>query len=166
MKHSLLITFLLLFIVSCTNVRQVARGDLNENESYNFYFYNYTSVGHNNKKLFRNCKVFMTHIKNSDKKIKEIIFWYSCDTLLPIKFFITADSINGPARPNFLIADTTTNYLFPVNENEQEVFANTNKYLSKEGYPTYAIKGFKYLSRQDSLASMPFLKTTIKYYRK
>jgi hypothetical protein len=165
MKHSLLITFLLLFIVSCENIRQIAKGDLNENEFYNFYFYNYTSVGDKNKKLFRNCKVFMTHIMNSDKIIKENIFWYSCDTILPIKFFVTTDSTNG-LKPNILIADTSNNYLVPINENEREVFAITNKYFSKEGYPTYAIKGFKYLSREDSLTRMPFLKTTIKYYRK
>jgi len=76
MKHSLLIAFLLLFTISCENIRQIARRELNENESYNFYFYNYVSVGDNNKKLFRNCKVFMTDIRNSEKKIKENIFWY------------------------------------------------------------------------------------------
>ena len=146
-------------------MRRISRGDLNENESYNFYFYSYTSVGEHNKKLFRNCKVFMTHIKNYDKKIKENIFWYSCDTILPIKFFVTIDSTIG-LKPLFHIADTTTNYLVPINENEREVFAITNKYFSKIGYPTNAIKGFKYLSRQDSLARLPFLKSTIKYYRK
>ncbi len=84
----------------------------------------------------------MTHIKNCDKKIKENIFWYSCDTILPIKFFVTIDSTIG-LKPLFLIADTTTNYLVPINENEREAFAITNKYFSKKGYPTYAIKGFK-----------------------
>ena len=108
----------------------------------------------------------MTQIKNSDKKIEENIFWYSCDTILPIKFFVTTDSTNGLAKSNFLIADTTTNYLIPITENERQVFDVTNKYISKEGYPTYVIKGFKSLSRQDSLARTPFLKTTIKYYGK
>lgn len=108
----------------------------------------------------------MTHIKNSEKKIKENIFWYSCDSILPVKFFITKDSLNGLSKVNLLIVDTTTNYLIPINENEREVFDITNQYFAKTGYPTYAIRGFKFLSRKDSLARMPFLKTTIKYYQK
>jgi hypothetical protein len=57
------------------------------------------------------------------------------------------------------------NYLIPVTENEQEVFDITNRYLSKEGYRTYSIKGFKALGPQDSLARLPFLKRTIKFSR-
>jgi hypothetical protein len=166
MKHSLKITFLLLSFISCTNVKQIAKGELSDNKTYNFYFYNYIYVSSNSKNLFKNCKVYMTHIKNSHKKIEEIIFWYSCDTVLPIKYFVTSDSLNGLAKSNFLIADTTTNYLISITEDERQVFDVTNKYLSGEGHPTYLIKGFRPLSQQDSLVKAPFLKTTIKYYRK
>jgi hypothetical protein len=151
--------------MSCANVKQIAKGDLKDKETYSFYFYNYTNVNAKNKKTVKNCKVFMTNIKTQDKKIKENIFWYSCDTKLPIKYLPTTTSTNLTAESNFLIADTTTNYSVPVTENEQEVFDVTNKYLSKEGYPTYTIKGFRALSQQDSLARIPFLKTTIKCCR-
>ena len=168
MNYSLILTLLLLSLMSCANIRQIAKGHLNENESYNFYFYNYVYVSDKNKKKFRNCKIFMTHIKNSNKKIKENIFWYSCDTILPIKFFVTTDNTNGLVKTNFLIADTTSNYLIPITDSERQVFDITNKYLLKQGYLTYEIKGFKTLSSQDTLglARKPLLKTTIKYYKK
>jgi hypothetical protein len=165
MKHYLLISFFLLSLVSCINVKQIAKGNLKNNETYNFYFYSYTYVSDKNKKLFRNCKVFMTHIKDQNKKIKENIFWYSCDTMLPIKYVGTKGSTNVTDKSNFLIADTSMNYSVPITENERDVFEITNKYFSKEGYPTYEIKGFTSLGPQDSLARLPFLETTTKFSR-
>ena len=43
------------------------------------------NYGVQTKYKFRNCKVFITQIKNSEKKIKEGIIWHTCDSLLPVK---------------------------------------------------------------------------------
>jgi hypothetical protein len=167
MKHYFL-TFLfsLLLLTSCMNVRQITKGNLPENESFNFYFYNYVSVSSKQKKLFNNCKVYLTHIKNSQKKTKEIIVWYSCDSLLPIKFFAGTDSVSGKPKVNYMIADTSKNFIIPINDEEKEVLLTTNKYLSNLGYPTYDIKGFKFLTTEVTTTGLPFLAPTLKYYRK
>jgi len=148
------------------NVREVSKGSLPENETFNFYFYNYVSVASKQNKLFKNCKVYLTHIKNSEKKIKENIVWYSCDSLLPIKYFLGTDSVSGKPKLQFMIADTSKNFLIPINQNEKQVFLITNKYLSSLGYPTYDIKGFKFLSTEVTSTGLPFLTSTLKFYRK
>jgi hypothetical protein len=148
------------------NVRQISKGNLHEKETFNFYFYNYVSVDSKQKKFLNNCKVYLTHIKNSDKKITEIIFWYTCDSLLPIKYFLGTDSVSGQSKTIFMIADTSKNFLIPITQNEKEVFLITNKYLAGLGYPNYDIKGFKFLSTEVTKTGLPLLSSTLKYYRK
>jgi hypothetical protein len=156
----------LAFWPSCMNIRELSRGNLSENATFNFYYYNYVDLNLGQKNTVKSCKVYLTHIKNSEKKIKEAIVWYSCDTLLPIKYFLTTDTISGTDKLTFMIADTSNNFLTVINEDEKAVFLRTNKYLSKLGYSTYDIRGFKFLTTEVTMTGFPFLATTIKYYKK
>lgn len=166
MRKLLLLLTVSLFVFSCANVRPISQGKLDYNESYSFYSFSYNNIGMPNKKFFESCKVFITHIQNEKHKVKERIISYSCDSIMPMVFFVTQNAISQKYQVEYLITDTTANFLIPLDENHKQVFAAMNSYFSQKGFPTYDIKGFRIFSKKDSLAYLPMLKTALSFNHK
>ena len=151
--------------VSCTNVRRAAKGYLGNGSHFEILYFSYISAGH--RARVRNCDIFNARIKNRERKIKEELVWYSCDSMLPMKIFFTKTSDTVRLFTiNLLIADTTGNSTFSLNEEEQKTLWAMNAWFANHHYPACTIRGFKTLSKKDSLLQVPFLRRTIllKYY--
>ena len=160
-----LLVFLWRLTASCIDVKDISKGSLEANDSYNFYNYGYYSDRNSNHSM-KSCKVFIAHIKGPDRKVKENIFWYSCEPMLPVKYFKILDSATGQLKDKFLVADTAADYSIPLSVNERTLFDAINKDLVQKGYPTFAVKGFSVPVDDTALTLLPFLKTTLSFYRK
>lgn len=152
-------------LVSCLNVKRAAKGELPNGSHFEVLYFDYVNVSKSMRA--KNCKVFNTQIKNSQNKWIEQLIWYSCDSMLPVKVFLTKSSDTPrKLKGNFLVADTTDHFSVPLTENESTAFASMNACFVDHHYPAFPIRGFRAPSRQDSLRYLPFFRQTLhlKYY--
>jgi hypothetical protein len=152
-------------LLSCLQVRRAARGDLPNGSHFEVLYFDYVKVPRS--MYAKDCKVFSTQIRNSQNKWTEQLIWYSCDSMLPVKVFLTRYSdTSRELKGNFLVADTSDHFSVPLTENESTAIAATNTWYADHQYPKFPIRGFSAPSRRDSLRYLPFFRQVLrlKYY--